>query len=34
MGGVVWKNVVMFVNLHAKLIFNFARVYEEERNEA
>lgn len=32
MGGVVWKNVVMFVNLHTKV--NFARVYEEERNEA
>lgn len=31
MRGVVWKNVVMFVNLHTKLI---SRVYDEERDKA
>ena len=31
MGGVVWKNVVIFLNLHTKL---FSRVYDEERDKA
>ena len=31
MGGVVWKNVVIFLNLHTKLV---SRVYDKERDKA